>query len=93
MNWRKTSQAAQNGKLTHYIPENSMYVYFRTHEKSNVMVVLNNKSSAQKLQTARYAENINGYSRAKDVISGEVFTDLKSVDMPAKSARILELLP
>jgi glycosidase len=93
MNWRKTSQAAQNGKLTHYIPENSMYVYFRTHEKSNVMVVLNNKSSMQKLQTARYAENMNGYSRAKDVISGEVFTDLKSVDMPAKSARILELLP
>ncbi len=93
LNWRKSCKAVQEGKLTHYIPEKSMYVYFRTLDKENVMTILNNKNNPQTLETVRFSENMKGYSRAKDVISGELFTDLKTIPIPAKSARILQLLP
>jgi hypothetical protein len=31
------------GKMTHYIPENNVYVYFRYTDNKTVMVLMNNK--------------------------------------------------
>lgn len=93
LNWRKGKHAVQEGRLVHYIPENGMYVYFRILGKEQVMVILNNNKMSQDLGTMRYREDMKGFSGAKDALTGELLKDLKSINVPAKSARILELTP
>jgi neopullulanase len=90
-NWRKSCKTVQLGKLTHYIPEDGIYVYFRTLGKESVMVVMNNHKEARTVSTARYAENLSPYSKGKDVMSGSTVKNLETLEVPAKSVRILEL--
>jgi glycosidase len=42
--WRKTNEAVHFGKMTHYIPENNVYVYFRYTDNKTVMVLMNNSN-------------------------------------------------
>ena len=91
LNWRKNKEVIHSGKLIHYVPENDMYVYFRYNDKEKVMVVLNNNESAQTLKTDRFSEMMENYTSGKEVISGKTYADLKSLDVPAKSAMIIEL--
>lgn len=91
LNWRKNKEVIHSGKLIHYVPENDIYVYFRYNDKEKVMVVLNNNESAQTLKTDRFSEMMENYTSGEEVISGKTYTDLKSLDVPAKSAMIIEL--
>lgn len=91
--WRKTNKTIQEGKLTHYIPEDGIYVYFRTLGKESVMVILNNNESYVKtINTARYDENLKGYKTGKNILDGSQIKDLKTIEVPAKSVKIIELV-
>lgn len=90
-NWRKTNEAVHFGKMTHYIPENNVYVYFRYTDNKSVMVVMNNSGMDQTIKINRFQENIGNYKTGKDVLSGKSF-DLKSeITLESKSVLILEL--
>lgn len=91
LNWRKTSQAIHHGKLTHFVPEEGVYTYFRHTSKDKVMVMLNNSTEKKKINTGRFSELINKEKTALDVISGKIISVEKTVVIPAKSALILEL--
>jgi neopullulanase len=91
--WRKTSSAIHNGKLTHFLPQNEMYVYFRHNAEQTVMVVLNKSDKeAKSLKTARFSECMRGYTKAKNVLTGEIVADIAALPVAAKSALVLELL-
>lgn len=91
-NWRKSNKAVQEGKLTHYIPEDGIYVYFRTLGKESVMVIMNNNSKYVKtLATARFEENLKGFSHGKDILDGSQVKSLSAIEVPAKSVKIIEL--
>jgi len=93
-NWRKGNKAVQDGKLTHYIPEDGIYVYFRTleKEKQSVMVIINNNAKYEKtLATDRFEENLKGFKHGKDVLDGSQVKDLGKIVLPAKSVKIIEL--
>ncbi|MFN8134224.1 MAG: glycoside hydrolase family 13 protein [Bacteroidales bacterium] len=47
-NWRKNNKTIQEGKLTHYIPEDGIYVPHLEKEKQSVMVILNNNDKYEK---------------------------------------------
>jgi hypothetical protein len=49
----KTNEAVHFGKMTHYIPENNVYVYFRYTDNKTVMILMNNKRD-QTIKTARF---------------------------------------
>jgi len=91
LHWRKSNAAVQTGKLTHYIPEDGVYVYFRYNEESSVMVVLNNTDKEKVLNTDRFAENLAGYTSGKSVLDRTGYPDLKEITIPAKSPVIIEL--
>lgn len=91
LNWRKTASAIHSGKLTHFIPENEVYVYFRTDDKQTVMVILNNGYQPKLLETARFSEMMKGKNSAVDIISGKVLDNLEKVQLSPRSALILEL--
>lgn len=91
LNWRKGNKAVQYGKLTQYIPENGIYVYFRHTEDESVMVMLNNNEAEKVVDLSRYAENLEGYSTGKSVLSRTFYEKLDSIPIPAKSPLIIEL--
>lgn len=90
-NWRKTNEAVHFGKMTHYIPENNTYVYFRYTDAKTVMVVFNNNAKEQIVKTNRFKENIKNYKLGKDVITGKTFDLASEITLEPKSALILEL--
>src|SRR5574343_1304034 len=77
LNWRKNKEVIHTGKLTHYIPENNVYVYFRHNDKETVMVVINNAPDTQKLNLSRFQENIKSFTSGNDILSGKII-DLKA---------------
>ncbi|HEX8270044.1 MAG TPA: glycoside hydrolase family 13 protein [Flavobacterium sp.] len=90
-NWRKTNPAVHFGKMTHYLPENNVYVYFRQQDKNAVMVVVNNGTEKQLVKTDKYKQNIAGHQLAKEALTGTIF-DLKTeISIEPKAALILEL--
>jgi len=91
LNWRKGNKAVQEGKLTHFIPENGIYVYFRTLLNQSVMVILNNNKESVKVNTERYNEMLDGYKKGVDAVTGATIKKLDKIDIDGKSARIIEL--
>ncbi len=92
MNWRKTNMAVQQGKLTHFIPEDGVYVYFREFEDECVMVVLNNSKDDKSVDLSRFTEITKNYSNAKSVMDRTYLDKLDSVKVKAKSPMVFELL-
>ena len=91
LNWRKGNTTVQQGKLIHYIPEDGIYVFFRILGENTVMVIINNNTSAKKLETKRFRENLEGFKKGKDALEGNLIKDLDKIEIPAKTVRIIEL--
>jgi glycosidase len=91
LNWRKTSKVIHTGKLSHFIPSDGTYTYFRYNEKETVMVVLNNSDTLKTIDAARFAEFLQPYRSGWDVTGNQPVADLSMISLPAKSALILEL--
>jgi len=91
MNWRKTNMAVQQGKLTHFIPEDGVYVYFREYKDECVMVILNNSKEDKSLDLNRFTEITKNYSQGKSVLDRTFLDNLETVNVKAKSPMIFEL--
>lgn len=91
LNWRKNKEVIHSGKLTHYIPENNVYVYFRHNDTESVMVVLNNSLDNQKIKLNRFQENLKEFTSGNDILSGRTFDLKEELSVEGKSSLILEL--
>ena len=89
--WRKLKEAVHRGKMTHYIPENNVYVYFRYNETETVMVIINNSADKQTIKTNRFSENIQEFSLGKEIISNTNYDLKNEISLEGKSVLILEL--
>jgi len=89
--WRKSKDVIHSGKMTHYVPDNNVYVYFRYNEKETVMVIINNNSDKQTLKINRFKESIQNLKSGKEVLSGKPFDLNNDIEIEGKSALILEL--
>ncbi len=90
-NWRKSKTVIHNGKTTHYIPENNVYVYFRYNEKESIMVVVNNNEEKQTFKSNTFQENLKNYKSGKDVLSDASFDLKNDISIEGKSVLVLEL--
>ena len=88
-NWRKTSSAVREGKLTHYLPRDGTYVYFRHDGKQTVMVVLNKNGADTRLDLGRFAESIKGAHAAKNVLTGAAVNLDEPLALPAMTSVVL----
>ena len=91
-NWRKNQPVIHSGNLLQFLPINEVYVYFRYNENKTIMVIINNKKENQTIDLERFKEGIQKYTKGKDVISEKEFSLKDSLEIPAKTAFILELL-
>jgi neopullulanase len=90
-NYRLHSKAIRFGKLMQYLPENNVYVYFRYDAHSTVMVVMNGNDKTVSLSTNRFSERMKGFTKAKNIITGETINNIDSLSIPAHAPLVLEL--
>ncbi|MGI4842542.1 MAG: glycoside hydrolase family 13 protein [Janthinobacterium lividum] len=88
-NWRKTNSAVTQGKLTHYLPKDGSYVYFRHDGRQTVMVVINKNAADSQLDLGRFASMIKGARSATNVLT-KARVDLGApLLLPAMSSVVL----
>ncbi len=91
LHWRNNTPAITQGKLSHFIPENDIYVYFRYTDSQTIMVILSKNDEEVVLNTERFAAYLKGCKKAINVITDEVLTDLGMISIPAMSALVYEM--
>ena len=89
--YRRSHPALHSGKLTHFIPAEGVYVYFRHSEAGTVMVAMNAGKDEKTVDGTRFAELTSGFRTGLEVTSGQVLADLKSWKIPARTAWVMEL--
>ena len=89
--YRRAHPVLHTGKLMQYLPDNGLYVYFRYDAAGTVMVASNTSDKPAALATARFAERMSGFTKARNVLTGEQLGSLASLTLPAKTAVVLEL--
>ncbi|MDX1592357.1 MAG: glycoside hydrolase family 13 protein [Balneolaceae bacterium] len=89
--WRQGKEVIHSGKLTHYMPQNNLYVYFRHNAEESVMVVLNAQDAPQTLNLGRFDENIGGYTSGTDIISQLTFDLESELEVAPMQAMVIEL--
>ncbi|WP_111443881.1 cyclomaltodextrinase N-terminal domain-containing protein [Breznakibacter xylanolyticus] len=89
---RRQCPALQTGKFIHFIPQNDLYVYFRTHPKQTIMVVVNNHPTEKKrLAPTLYSSQLSTIEAATDLMTGQKYVPLDNIIIAPKSVMILEL--
>ncbi|KQY05865.1 alpha-amlyase [Massilia sp. Root133] len=89
-NWRKTSSAVKYGKLTHYMPSDGHYVYFRHDGRQTVMVVLNKNPQATQLDLARFAGMVKQARQGRNVLTGAAVDLRAPLALPAMTSVVVE---
>jgi glycosidase len=88
-NWRKNNSVLHSGKLMQFVPEESVYTYFRYDGKKTVMVVMNANDSEKNIKMERFSERIQGKSDAFDVIENKNIS-LGNLQLKPWEVKILE---
>ncbi|MFN4256122.1 MAG: glycoside hydrolase family 13 protein [Saprospiraceae bacterium] len=92
IHYRNQTPALQTGKLMQFVPADGLYTYFRYDDAKTVMVTLNTANSDKTLETSRFEERMRGFTKAKNVVTGEILTDLSKLNLPKNSPLVLELM-
>ena len=74
-----------------FVPEDGLYVYFRYDEQKTVMVMINTSDQSARVDTARFAERLNGFGSAVDVVTGKLVERLDALEVPPHAPLVLEL--
>ncbi|MEM6770961.1 MAG: glycoside hydrolase family 13 protein, partial [Bacteroidota bacterium] len=89
-NFRKDSPALTTGKLTHFVPVDGVYVYFRQADDQTVMCVFNGNSGNKPLKIdARLSEILAGATKGYDLTRDVKLAELKSLELAGKETRVI----
>jgi glycosidase len=91
-NFRKNHAVLQNGKLTQFVPDKDVYVYVRHNEKETIMVMSNNHAKEDREPNMeQFEEFTKKFSKATNIVTGEIITDLTKIKIPAMTTLLLQL--
>jgi glycosidase len=91
LQWRKSASVIHSGKLTHFIPDDNVYVYFRHDQNNVVMVVLNANNAHKKLNTAKFSELLQPFKSARNIHTQQSISNLSEISLQPMEAMILQL--
>ncbi|MEO2266111.1 glycoside hydrolase family 13 protein [Pseudoalteromonas sp. YIC-656] len=87
---RKQHSALRTGTLTHFAPDQDLYIYHRADQSERILVILN-KGPARSLDLAPYKEVLNGAKVAKELLTNQSMSLSNTLNVPAEQALILQL--
>ena len=70
-NLRRQSCALNMGEMLHYIPQDEVYVYFKSFGDEHKMIVLNRNDEEVELSLERFQQGLEGFIRADNVLTSE----------------------
>jgi len=91
LTWRRNTPVIHHGRTMHFVPQDATYVYFRYDDRDAVMVALNKNDTAHELELDRFAERLDGYHEALDVLTSAVYPLDRPLRLPPRSVLVLEL--
>lgn len=91
-NFRKNSSALTTGKLMQYLPKDGVYTYFRYDNRQTVMVMINTGTTAIQPDWSRFAERITGFTKLRNVITGQVQQLSAGFEIQPKESFVFELI-
>ena len=89
---RATYPALGIGKTTQYSGINGVYSYFRHTENQRMMIVLCQAESSTEISMPRFAEMTQGYTKLKNIQTGEVIQINEKLTLAPKGSYIFELI-
>jgi glycosidase len=92
LRYRNATPALQTGRLMQFVPEDGVYTYFRYDEERTIMVLLNTANTERTVDTRRFAERMQGFAQARNVITGQVLSDLGKLQLERNAPLVLELM-
>lgn len=90
LKWRKGNEVIAKGKMKHFMVNQGVYVYQRSLEGKQVVVMLNGTHQVVDLPLDRYAEILRGKTDAKDVLTARTVSLGASVKLEPKGILVLE---
>lgn len=91
-NYRKENEVLHTGMLTQFVPQNDVYVYFRSNEKKTVMVIIHYSDKSHTIHLSRFAEKTNGFAAYKDVLTDKEEPLKPDITLNPYEVRVLELI-
>ena len=91
LHWRKGNDVITQGRQTHFIPFNGIYVLARTLDKRRVLTIMNGTSKSATMPVARYAEVIGDAHEAHDVLTGRTINLQNDIELAPRATLVLEL--
>lgn len=90
-NWRKEASVIHEGKLTHFVPEDNTYVFFRYTDTETVMVVMNRNEETKTFNRDRFREFLDNFSSGVNVMDGSIIDVTSDFEVGPKQAAVFEL--
>ena len=90
-NYRKNNPVLHDGKLMQFVPYDGVYTFFRYSKTQSVMIVVNSNDKEIDLDTTPFEERTKGFKSAKNIVTNEMLSDFKTINVPAHTTLILEL--
>ncbi len=91
LNWRRQTPVIHHGDFMHYTPVGGVYTYFRYDDDATVMVLFNHGENPVDVAMGRYAERLRGATRATSILDDETVDISDSLELPARSVRVLDI--
>lgn len=89
--WRLHSSALRSGKMMQYVPQGSLYVYFRYDAKQTVLCAMNTGNAAVTVDFGRFSQRTKGFTTGADVLTGTRFPLAQPAMLPGRTMWVLEL--
>lgn len=90
-NFRKSSSALTTGNTMQFVVRDGAYTYFRYDAKQTIMVITNTGNKPFSPNWTMYAERTKGFTKARNVITGEE-VELSKLTVGVKECGVWELL-
>ena len=90
LKWRQNNPCLSHGEMMHFMPNNGLYVYRRSYEGKNVLVIMNGNDSPLTVDMSRYNEILSEVQSAHDIITHRQIEFSPVMEFPPRALYILE---
>ena len=89
--YRQSQKAISEGKTTQFSGVNGIYTYFRHKDGNVVMCIFSQNNEKSTVDLTKYSEMTKGFSKLKNIITGEIIPLEKTLNIEAQGSMIFEL--
>lgn len=92
LSYRNNNKAVFHGELTHFVPENGIYVYFRKDDAASkhLMVIISNSENIREICLDRFAEILPANQTVTDIMTGKSYPIQQIMSIAPGSITFLE---